>query len=78
MTQEEIIAANKKTAADADHDWAKEARLVELRAEERFGHQRRRPLWSGTDDPDQAMNDLIRGNAESVEADNRRFDEQNN
>jgi len=78
MIQDEIIAANKKTAHDDEHDWAKEVRRAEVGAEERFGYKRARPRWNGEEQPGEAVNEVIRSNAEAVEAENRRYDEQNN
>jgi hypothetical protein len=63
---------------DEERDWVKEERLAEVRVEEMVRPQPRRPQYQGGNYPGQELNELIRSNAQSAEAEHHRFDEQNN
>jgi hypothetical protein len=65
MTQDEIIEANKRSAQDAEHDWAKEERRVEVRTDEQFGYVPGRHIGNPENYPGQELNEIERENVEA-------------
>jgi hypothetical protein len=79
MTNEEIKAANRASAKrEAKEDWVKEQRREEILVEERFGYKRHRPRWNSENAPGQEISEVVRSNAQTVQAQERRYAEQNN
>jgi hypothetical protein len=71
------IEDDKMTIDDSEYDWAKEARLTEIRTEEQFGHKARRAQFVSENYQGQEACEVERDNFQASGAENHRFDGQN-
>ena len=79
MTQEHIIATNKKSELEQlEQDERNELAKAGMKAVELLNIRHRRPTYFGDDQPDEAIRDTVRQNVHAVEVETHRYDEQNN